>query len=152
MKKFLKHIILLFAIFCTLIPAYADDKEKLWDDLQERAIDEYQRKEHEEAVRTQAKALKLAEEIFGPEDLKVAESLDNLAIYSQSIGDYAGAEKFYERALAIMEKKLPPSDHYLAIFSEYVAEFYARIGKKDKEKELRERAKKIRASEAQRLE
>lgn len=144
----LKKILLSLVVvsFLSTDPLYAqDEKEKMWDDLQEQAITYYQSKEHEKAVETQGRALKLAEEAFGPEDLKVAESMDNLAIYSQGIGDYAGAEKLYESALAIMEKKLPPSDHYLAIFMDYVAEFYGRIGKKDREKALRERAKAIRA-------
>jgi len=44
-----------------------------------------------------------------------------------------------------MEKKLPPDDHYLAIFKDYVSEFYARIGKKDRARELKEDAKAIRA-------
>lgn len=135
-------------LFSSVFLSLADENaEKAWDDLQEQAITYYQSKEHQKAVDAQAEALKLAEKTFGPEDLRVAESLDNLAIYSQGIGDYAGAEKLYERAMAIMEKKLSPTDHYLAIFTDYVAEFYGRIGKKDKEKELRSRAKAIRARE-----
>lgn len=119
-------------------------QEKLWDDLQEEAITLYQQKKHEEAVATQMKAFEIAKKTFGEESLNAAESMDNLAIYYQALGKNDEAEKMYEAALAIMEKKLPPDDSYLAIFMEYVADFYNKIGKKDREASLRARARSIR--------
>ena len=137
-----KFFIIVLLLLALVSPAYP--QERLWDDLQEQAITFYQRKQHYNAVATQAKALKVAIETFGPDDLKVAESMDNLAIYNQALGNYAESEKLYEKALSIMEKKLPLNDHYLAIFMDYVASFYKKIGKNDKARELHERVNKIR--------
>lgn len=128
--------------FCVL-PAGAD--EKIWIELQDRAIDLYQAKQYDEAVATATKALAEAEATFGPEHNNVAESLDNLAIYEQALGRNDIAEDHYLRALAILEKNLPPDDHYLAIFMNYVADFYQKIGKPERAAELRARAKAIRA-------
>jgi len=127
-----------------LLPMAATGQEDVWTGLQDRAIDYYQAKEHEKAVETQQKALEVAEKTFGPEDLKVAESLDNLAIYSQATGDNKGAERYYRKAIAIMEKKLPPNDQYLAIFIDYVGSFLVKIGKKEEGAKLKERASRIR--------
>lgn len=127
-----------------LLPPAAFGQKELWHELQEKAITLYQNNKHEEAVRTQDRALKVAEKTFGPEDLKVAESLDNLAIYSQAVNDNKNAENYYRRALAILEKKLAPDDQYLAVFLDYVGDFLVRTGKEDEGTKLKERAKNIR--------
>lgn len=142
MLKALKFIIVT-ALLVSIAPVYAN--EKLWEELQDRAIDLYQAKKHQEAVDTQCKALEVAKQTFGAEDIRVAESMDNLAIYSQAVGDNIAAEDLYKKALAILEKKLPPNDHYLAIFMNYVAGFYRKIGKPGEAARLEEKAKKIRA-------
>ncbi|NBQ67609.1 MAG: tetratricopeptide repeat protein [Nitrosomonadaceae bacterium] len=49
-------------------------------------------------------ALQYAEEKFGPDDLSVTESLNNLAKLYLHLGDYAEAEPLFRRSLAITEK------------------------------------------------
>ena len=126
----------------SIFPAYADPKS--WDDLQEKALSCYQAKKFDEAVATQKLALQDAKETFGPEHRNVAESLDNLSVYTQALGDNAEADRLYQRALAILEKALQPDDPYLAIFMDYLSDFYKKIGKTDTAKELRARARAIR--------
>lgn len=143
MPKFSKSILAMITLLFTSSLLFAD--EVLWDKLQDRAITLYQEKNYEGAVKLQREALEVAKKTFGPENNKVAESMDNLAIYVQAMGDNAEAEDLYEKALAILEKNLKPNDHYLAIFMNYVAGFYRKIGKDDKAKDLEGRARKIRA-------
>lgn len=134
----------LTAVLCLAmaLPIYAD--LKTWDDLQEKALNHFQHKEFKLAVETQKKALAEAEKTFGPEDRNVAESLDNLSVYTQGLGDNAEADRLYQRALAILEKALPPDDPYLAIFMDYLSDFYAKVGKTDVAEKLRARSAAIR--------
>jgi tetratricopeptide (TPR) repeat protein len=53
--------------------------------------------------------LAMQEQALGPDDPRVAASLDNLALLLKTKGDYAGAEPLYRRALAIREKTLEPN-------------------------------------------
>lgn len=122
----------------------ADEKE--WLDLTDEAINYYQYGHHKEAIATARKALKVGEEIFGPEDIRIVGSIDDLASYLKTDGQYEEAEALYKRALSILEKKLPPDDRYLAIFLDYLANFYDKIDRPDEATALRERAKGVRAS------
>lgn len=135
----------MLAIILLLSAGSAFANEVLWDELQSRAGMFYQQKKYTEAVDTQRKALEAAEKTFGAENNKVAESMDNLAVYVQATGNNDEAETLYKKALVILEKNLKPNDHYLAIFMNYVAGFYRKIGKEDEAKKLEEKAKKIRA-------
>ncbi len=47
-------------------------------------------------------------ESFGPQDVRVATSLNNLAGLYQAQGKYAEAEPLYKRSLSIKEKALGP--------------------------------------------
>lgn len=142
MAKFSK-LLLVTILILSIGPAFAD--EVLWDQLQSRAGDLYQQKKYDDAIKLQREALEVAKKTFGEDDNKVAESMDNLAIYLQAVGNNDEAEELYKKALAILEKNLKPNDHYLAIFMNYVAGFYRKIGKTEEAKNLEEKAKKIRA-------
>ena len=122
-------------------------QQKLWDELQDKAISFYQKKQLDKAVSTAKEALAVCEKTFGPEHINMVESLDNLAIYEQAMGQFGEARKCYEMAVPILEKNVPPNDHYLAIFLDYVGSFYRRIGDEDEAKRLKERAREIRATE-----
>ncbi len=54
------------------------------------------------------RALAIREKELGPEHPDTTESLNNLAMLLDDIGDYAEAESLYRRALAIREKSLGP--------------------------------------------
>ncbi len=141
----MKRITVLFVllgVLCSTVHIFAD--EVLWDKLQDRAAILYQQQKYDEAVKLQREALEVSKKTFGPEDNKVAESMDNLAVYLHATGNDIEAEELYDKALAILEKNLKPNDRYLAIFMNYLASFYRSIGKNDKAKMLEERARKIR--------
>ena len=52
------------------------------------------------------RALAIREEALGPKHPDVAQSLNNLALLSDSQGQYKKAEPLYQRSLAIWEKAL----------------------------------------------
>jgi len=56
------------------------------------------------------RALAIREKILGLEHLDKARSLNNLGFLLRAQGDLVGARPYYERALAIWEKRLGP-DH-----------------------------------------
>lgn len=141
MRRF-ATLLILGIFLASAVPLRAD--EKLWDELQDRAITLYQKKDYPNAVATQREALAVAVETFGTGHPNVAESMDNLAIYDQALGNNAEAEELYRKALAILEKNAKPGDHYLAIFMNYVAGFFRKIGKEDEARRLEERARAIR--------
>ena len=126
--------------------------EKTWDDLTDQAIEQYRTGHHEEAVATARLALASGEELFGPEDLKIVGSLDDLATYLNAVGKADESDALYKRALHILEKKLPPDDPYLEIFLNYLAGFYKKAGRPDEAAKLEERARSIRRARMQKKE
>ena len=123
---------------------FAVSTEEDWQRLTDEALDLYHYGNNKEAVSVAREALKAAEEVFGPDDLKVVGSVDNLATYLAATGNTKEADRLYQRALSMLRKKLPPGDSYLAIFMDYLALFYDKIGKNVYAKELREKANAIR--------
>ncbi len=65
----------------------------------------YQQGNHPEAEKQLVAALKEAEG-FGPQDPRLATTLNNLALLYDDQGKYAEAEPLYQRSLAIVEKAL----------------------------------------------
>lgn len=137
-------ILITIAVVLAVSIAMSAPTEESWQRLTDTALDHYYYGRKAEAVAVAREALKEAEELFGPDDLKVVGSVDNLASYLAAMGQTEEADKLYQRAFAMLQKKLPPDDHYLAIFMDYLALFYDKIGKKEYAAELCERAKKIR--------
>jgi len=68
----------------------------------------YQQDNYAEAERQWGSALKEAKR-FGPQDPRLATSLNNLATLYHAQGKYAQAEPLYKRSLAIREKALGPA-------------------------------------------
>ena len=140
------RIITIITVMITLLApvSVAQPSEKEWQRLTNEALDHYYYGRNKEAVSVAREALKEAEALFGPDDLKVVGAADDLATYLVSTGNIEEAEALYQRALAILQKKLPPDDRYLAIFMDYLALFYDKIGKNDYAAQLRQQAKAIR--------
>jgi CHAT domain-containing protein len=65
---------------------------------------------YQEALQTEQQALKMRQEILGPDNPEVANSLLNVGLYYRHLGEIREAEDAYLRALAIREKSLGP-DH-----------------------------------------
>jgi len=138
-------IIVLFLTVSLVLTPFVFAQEKLWLDLTDQAITQYQQKKFDSAIQTARKALEVAEKTFGPEHANVAESLDNLAVYLQAENKFDEAERLYERALKIIEKSFGPESEYLGIFLNYLSNFYKKIGKPGVAKQMEDRAAQIRA-------
>ncbi|MBM3249973.1 MAG: tetratricopeptide repeat protein [Candidatus Omnitrophica bacterium] len=119
------------------------DQEERWLKMTDDAVTLYTQHKHKEAIELAREALALAEETFGKEHPNVAESLDNLATYLAAEGEYKEAEALYQQALSIIEKSFPESE-YLAIFLNYLADFYTKTGKPDEAAKLEQRANELR--------
>ncbi len=99
---------LLAGLVClALWPAHAPAQGGLWETYMAAATKAYQQGNYPEAEDQLGAALKEAEG-FGPQDPRLATSLNNLALLYHDQGRYAEAEPLYERALAIVEKALGP--------------------------------------------
>jgi len=144
MKKISAITVMISMVFFAAAPAWPSD-EKEWLALTDKAINYFQAGKKKEAIATARRALKMGEEIFGAEDLKVVGSIDDLASYLKADGKYVEAEALYKRALSILEKRLPPDDRYLAIFLNYLANFYDNIKKPGEAAAMRARANAIRS-------
>lgn len=142
MKRLLALIIIAIGLSTSVSVAVPSEEE--WQSLTDEALDHYYYGRYDEAVVVAREALKEAETLFGPEDLKVVGAVDNLASYLVATGNTSEADVLYQRAFAILRKRLPPDDRYLAIFMDYLALFYDKIGKKEYAAQLREEAKSIR--------
>jgi tetratricopeptide (TPR) repeat protein len=119
--------------------------EDEWMALTDKGYELYKVGKYDEAIDVAAQALKMGEDLYGPDDLKVVGSIDDLASYLSKAGRNDEAEPLYRRAFAILEKRLPPDDSYLAIFMDYLAIFFDKVGKRDEAETLRARAKAIRS-------
>ena len=75
------------------------------------------------------RAVAVKEKLFGPENLKVAKSLHNLAVLHYYGGRYAQAEPLHERALSIREEALGPDHPDVAKSLNNQAILYWRQGK-----------------------
>ncbi|MEW5725541.1 MAG: tetratricopeptide repeat protein, partial [Thermodesulfobacteriota bacterium] len=64
-----------------------------------------------------------------PEDLKLAQPLNNLAVIYEKLGKKDEAEKLYLRVLAIIEKKVGPDDRVLAVKLGDLAAIYSESGR-----------------------
>ncbi|HEY2881337.1 MAG TPA: CHAT domain-containing tetratricopeptide repeat protein, partial [Pirellulales bacterium] len=71
-------------------------------------------KQNKEAVSYFERSLKVREKIYGPDDLKLADTLDSLAMLNKELGNYQQAAAQYQREAKINEKQLGPADPQLA--------------------------------------
>ncbi len=98
-----KSIKVLVGLFCLLLwPAHAVAQEADWERHMRAGDTAYQQGNYAEAVKQIKAALSLAE-AFGPDDPRLALTLNNLAFLYATQGKYAEAEPLYQRALAIFE-------------------------------------------------
>src|SRR5208282_6260647 len=85
-----------------------------WYSLNDSGEKAYQRRQYAASENFLQAALRLAEN-FGPSDLRLATTLNDLGLLYRAEGKYKEAEPLYRRSLAIREKKLGPSDTAVAI-------------------------------------
>ena len=99
----------------------------------------YQQGKYLEAEGLFVTALDVAER-FGPEDPRLATSLNNLALLYKSQGRYEAAEPLHKRALAIKEKALGPDHPDVATSLNNLAGLYRAQGRYEAAEPLDKRA------------
>jgi len=80
-----------------------------WASLNDAGEKAYERRQYAASENFLRAALQQAE-TFGPNDLRLATTLNDLGLLYRALGKLQEAESFYRRSLAIREKKLGPSD------------------------------------------
>ncbi len=141
---------LLVGLVCLALwsPAHASAQGGQWNTLNAAGIEAYQRGDYAEAEKRWSAALKEAEG-FGPQDPRLATSLNNLGFLYQAQGRYAEAEPLYQRALAIKEKALGPEHPSVATSLENYAALLRNTGRTTEAAKMKARAKAIRARHAE---
>lgn len=137
-------LLIVAALLSTCLMAVSMAGEKEWSDLSDEACTLYRSSRYEEAVEVARRALKEGEKTFGPNDLKIVGSVDDLATYLFAAGNTAEARKLYRRALKILQRNLPKDDPYLTIFMDYLAGVYEKMGDPYQAAKLRESARSAR--------
>ena len=103
-----------FWAFCVaLVAPHACTQPTNWEMSNDVGRQAYQQGDYAEAEKAWLAALKQAE-TFGPEDSRLAGSLNNLAGVYHDQGNYAEAEPLLKRAAVIYEKALGPEHPRLA--------------------------------------
>ncbi|MCH7778425.1 MAG: tetratricopeptide repeat protein [Gemmatimonadetes bacterium] len=115
-----------------------------WESYITAAQQAYQQADYAEAEKQLEAALKEAE-AFGPDDVRLATSLNNLALLYADRGRYAESEPLHQRALAIRETVLGPEHPAVATSLENYADLLRKTGRVSEATEMEARAKTIRA-------
>ncbi len=126
---------------------YAPNQGAKWESYITAAQQAYQQADCAEAEKQSEAALKEAE-AFGPDDVRLATSLNNLALLYKAQGRYAEAEPLYQRALAIDEKALGPEHPDVATSLENYADLLRKTGRVSEATKMEARAKAIGAKQA----
>ena len=101
-----------------------------------------------EAEPLMKRALAIWEGLVGPNDVRVAGTLSNLAKIYKTEGKYAEAEPLLKRSLAILENTRGPKSPELATDLESYADLLRKMGRNPEAIEVEARAKGIRAEPA----
>ncbi len=122
-----------------LWPAHAFAQGGQWNTLNAAGFEAYHRGDYAEAEKEWSAALKKAEG-FGPQNPRLATSLNNLAVLYLTQGRYAETVPLFKRALAIDEKTFGPEHPEVATDLNNLAELYRAQGKYAEAEPLHERA------------
>ena len=130
---------ILVLLVLVLWQANTPDLQETWERNYQVGIAAYRQGNYNEAVK-QTKAALEAAEAFGPDDLRLANTLNILASLYHAQGKYAEAEPLHKRALAIHEKTLGPEHSGLALGLNNLAMLYHDQGKYSEAEPLHKRA------------
>jgi len=103
-------------------PSHAQDDEATR--LAQKVVALYEAGHFAEALPLARQSLALREKELGPDDTKVATSLNVLGLVQYSAGNYDDAEPLYKRSLAIFEKALGPEREEVAGVLNNLGELY----------------------------
>jgi tetratricopeptide (TPR) repeat protein len=105
-------LLLCLLTICAAVPVFA--QEAHWETLNTRVKNLYTREKYAEALPIAEECLQTAEEAWGPNDYRVAFSLQDLAAIRSAQNDFAAAEPLAQRALKILEAATPPDPRKVA--------------------------------------
>src|SRR5271163_3984894 len=97
---------------CVAWPVFA--QEEHWETLNTRVKNLYTHEKYAEALPIAEESLQTAEEAWGPNDYRVAFSLQDLAAIRSEQNDFAAADSLAQRALKILEAANPPDPRRVA--------------------------------------
>ncbi len=135
--------LLLAVLVLALWPGCRIIQEARWEKANAAGMEAYQQARYAEAERHFKAALKEAED-FGPDDERLATSLNYLAALYRTQGKYAAAKPLYQRSLAIREKALGPEHPDVALSLNNLAALYYAQGNYAQAEPLYQRALTIR--------
>jgi hypothetical protein len=133
-------LLLIALLYAPPLPA----QESRWNELNAQVLVLYQQGKYTEALPIAAEALKVAEATFGPDDARVAITLNNLAMICIKQGRYAEAESLFQHALRIDEEALGPDHSDVARDLNNLALLYVDQGRYAEAEPLYQRALRIR--------
>jgi tetratricopeptide (TPR) repeat protein len=136
-----KVVIIMVLELSFSLSAYS--QEILWEKLNSKVHTLSKQRRYSDALSVAEEALKVAEDTFGPDNPKVAISLNNIAELYVIKGTYAEIEPLYKRALEINEKALGSDHPDVAISLNNLAELYYNQGRYTEAEPLYKRALKI---------
>src|SRR5579885_162909 len=99
-----------------------------WSRFEAAATAAHEKRNYSEAAKQWSAAVQQAEK-FGPEDPRLAESLENLGVRYRDLHKYAESEPLLQRALAIREKAAGENDPQVFSTMINLAELYKAEGK-----------------------
>jgi len=118
-----------------------DAQEREWQRTFERSSSLHQYEKHQAAAILAQKAVQLAEQKWGGEDTRVAQSLMLLGCCLEDHGQLEQAEVAYKRALTIAEKVLEPDDTTIIGYAFSLSGIYRRTGREKDAAMLEDRCK-----------
>jgi tetratricopeptide (TPR) repeat protein len=126
---------------CVVWPVSA--QEEHWETLNTRVKNLYTRENYAEALPIAEENMQAAEEAWGPNDYRVAFSLQDLAALRSAQNDFPAAEPLARRALKILESATPPDPRKVANALNTLGSVYRKAGKLAEAESLAERALEI---------
>ena len=148
MERNITGLLLAGMLSLLLWPASCAAPETSWKNYNVAGMDAYEQGRYSEAEKWWLAALEEAEN-FGPDDERLATSLNNLAAIYYSQGNYAEAEPLFKRSIAIREKALGPEHPDVAMGLQNYAELLRKTNREAEAEKLEARAETIRAKHAQ---
>ena len=143
MREMPKLFWLVAPLCVVLVSTQASAQSTPWETSTAAGLQAYQQGRYSEAEEYFSAALKGAES-FGPEDPRLATSLNNLAELYRTQSKYAQAEPLYERSLAIREKALGSEHPNVARSLENYAALLRKVNRDAEASKMEARAKAIR--------
>jgi tetratricopeptide (TPR) repeat protein len=140
---------LLLASACAASQSKPATRDQLWQQHYDAGKTAYEQGQYTKAEKQFGAALKEAEG-FGPDDLRLARSLNNLAAVYAVQGKYDKAEPLYKQSLTILEKALGPEDPRLATCLENYGALLQKMGRTAEAETLEARAQAIRSHQVNR--